>query len=204
MTSTLNELNDQEFTPEHLRAFLDWLSSDSENRDAAYESARHRLVIFFAGRKCLEPETLTDQTLDCAMRKLSEIPPEAHPMAYLIGIAKNIYRDELRATQKFEAFHHAQTTLANSRKSTSLTTQSNLSELEIRHSCLEKCLGELPAEDRAMVLKYYSESKQAKIDKRKQLAESYGLNLNALRNRIFRLNQRLALCVTSCLENSPA
>lgn len=204
MAGILKDLKDQEFAPEHLRAFLEWLSSDSENRETAYESARRRLVIFFGGRKCVDPETLTDQTLDCAIRKLSEIPTEARPMAYLIGIAKNIYRDELRAAQKFEAFRSSQIILANSRQSSSLTTQSNLNELESRHSCLEKCLGELPAEDRAMVLGYYSESKQTKIDNRKQLADRSGLNLNALRNRIFRLNQRLALCVTSCLENVPA
>lgn len=193
-TSTLNELNRQEFMPDRLRTFLDWLASDLENRDEAYEAARRRLVIFFAGRKCLDSEALADRTLDLAMRKLPDIPAEANPMAYLIGIAKNIYRDELRAAQKVEAFRLAQTVLPTG----------NPSELEARHTCLEKCLSELPAEDRMLVLGYYSESKQAKIDKRKQLADRYGLNLNALRNRIFRLNQRLALCVTACLENSPA
>ena len=193
-TSTLNELNRQESMSERLRAFLDWLSSDSANPDDAYEVARRRLVIFFAGRKCLDPEALADQTLDLAMRKLPDIPAEAKPMAYLIGIAKNIYRDELRATQKADAFRSAQASLPRPLSS----------DVESRHSCLEKCLDELPAEDRSLVLGYYSESKQAKIDKRKQLADRYGLNLNALRNRIFRLNQRLALCVTACLENSPA
>jgi DNA-directed RNA polymerase specialized sigma24 family protein len=193
-TSTLNELNDQGLTSERLRAFLDWLSSCAANRDEAYECARRRLAIFFAGRKCLDPETLADQTLDCAMRKLSDIPTEANPMAYLIGVAKNIYRDELRAAQKVEAFRSAQAVLPVRPES----------EMESRHNCLEKCLAELPADDRTLVLNYYSESKQAKIDRRKQLADRYGLNLNALRNRVFRLNQRLALCVTACLENSPA
>ncbi len=193
-TSTLNDLNDHAHTPESLRIFLEWLASGVANPCEAYESVRRRLTIFFAGRKCLDPEALSDRTLDCAMRKLPDIPAEANPMAYLIGIAKNIYRDELRAAQKVEAFRLAQAVLPTG----------NPSELEARHTCLEKCLAELPAEDRTLVLGYYSESKQAKIDKRKQLADRFGLNLNALRNRIFRLNQRLAHCVTACLENSPA
>ncbi len=193
-TSTLNELNPQKFMSESLRAFLDWLAPDLANRDEAYEAARRRLILFFAGRKCFDPESLADRTLDLAMRKLADIPAEANPMAYLIGIAKNIYRDELRAAQKIEAFRSTQAAILTGSQS----------ELESRHTCLEKCLSELPAEDRTLVLGYYSESKQAKIDKRKQLADRYGLNLNALRNRIFRLNQRLALCVTACLENSPA
>ena len=193
-TITFNELNKQGVTPEGLRTFLDWLASGAPNRDEAYESARRRLVIFFAGRKCLDSESLADRTLDLAMRKLPDIPAEANPLAYLIGIAKNIYRDELRAAQKAEVFRSEQLAM----------TPQPQPEIESHHTCLETCLAELPTDERALVLGYYSESKQAKIDKRKQLADRYGLSLNTLRNRVFRLNQRLALCVTSCLENSPA
>ncbi len=199
----VNEPPASRLTPQDLQAFLSWLAAGSHNSETTpeeiYESARRRLTIFFAGRSCLEPETLADQTLDCAMGKLAEIPAEAHPMAYLIGIAKNIYRDELRAAQKKEAFFRS----AQSNPPASPESEPE-SALEHRHNCLEKCLAELPTEERAMVLGYYSESKQAKIDRRKQLADLYGLSLNALRNRVFRLNQRLALCVTSCLENSAA
>lgn len=193
-TITFNELNKQGVTSEGLRTFLDWLASGAPNQDEAYESARRRLVIFFAGRKCLDSESLADRTLDLAMRKLPDIPAEANPLAYLIGIAKNIYRDELRAAQKAEVFRSEQLAM----------TPQPQPEIESRHTCLETCLAELPTDERALVLGYYSESKQAKIDKRKQLADRYGLSLNTLRNRVFRLNQRLALCVTSCLENSPA
>ncbi|MBS1787899.1 MAG: hypothetical protein JST85_09265 [Acidobacteria bacterium] len=193
-TGTLNALNDQEVTPERLQAFLEWLASGANIREEVYEAARRRLILFFAGRKCLDPESLADRTLDLAMRKLTEIPAEAKPLAYLIGIAKNIYRDELRAAHKAEAFLSTR----------SATPSQSEPETESRHSCLEKCLAELPANERALVLGYYSESRQAKIDKRKQLADLYGLTLNALRNRVFRLNQRLVLCVTACLENSTA
>ncbi len=193
-TTTFNELNEQGFTSEGLQTFLDWLASGAPDSDEAYESARRRLVIFFAGRKCLDPESLADRTFDLAMRKLPDIPTEANPMAYLIGIAKNVYRDELRATQKAEVFRSAQLAMPAQPQS----------ETESRHTCLETCLAKLPTDERVLVLGYYSESKQAKIDRRKQLADLYGLSLNALRNRVFRLNQRLALCVTSCLENSAA
>ncbi|HMV51812.1 MAG TPA: hypothetical protein PLD20_08525 [Blastocatellia bacterium] len=196
-TRTLNELNGSRLTPQDMQAFLNWLAFGGSNHETAYESARRRLIIFFAGRKCHEPEALADRTLDIAMRKLAQIPSDAHPPAYLMGIAKNIHRDELRAAQKLKAFHSAQTVH-------SVTRIQAQAELEGRHSCLEKCLDKLPAEERTMVLGYYSQSKQAKIDKRKELADRHGLSLNALRNRVFRLNQKLAACVTHCLENSPA
>ncbi len=193
-TSTLGGSKDRAQTPEHLRAFLEWLTSGATNQEGVYESARRRLSMFFAGRSCIDPESLADRTLDLAMRKLSDIPAEANPMAYLIGIAKNIHRDELRVAQKAEAF----------RLAVAAQPQTLESDVENRHTCLEKCLGELPAEERTLVIEYYSESRQAKIDRRKKLADRLGLNLNAMRNRVFRLNQRLAICVTACLENFPA
>ncbi len=187
----------KEFNAAELRAFLEWLTQGGEAADGtAYETARRRLVLFFAGRACPDPEMLADQTLDCAIRKLDDIPPEAKPLAYLIGIAKNTYREHLRATQKAETLrsvHDISFNIADQQR-----------ETEQRHTCLEKCLAALPAEDRALVLGYYRHAKQQKIDFRKQLAEQFGMTQNALRNRIFRLNQRLALCVNSCLEHSLA
>lgn len=194
MTGKTGEFSKLQLKPEDLSAFLYWLAPESTVKGEAYEAARRRLVIFFAGRKCLDPEALADQTIDCAIGKLTEIPREAKPLAYLIGIAKNIYRDYLRTVQKAAAAHTQQT----------LTNVQLTDEIERRHACLEKCLETLPPADRTLVLSYYSQSKQHKIDLRKQLADQFELSQNALRNRIFRLNQRLILCVTACLEHSPA
>jgi DNA-directed RNA polymerase specialized sigma24 family protein len=194
MTGKDIEFGEQQLSPEMLRAFLYWLEPSQQAEGAAYEFARRRLVLFFAGRKCFDPEALADQTLDCAIRKLAEIPSEAKPLAYLIGIAKNIHRDYLRAAQKAETL----------RTRVPAMTRQPSPETEHRHTCLETCLAKLVAEERALVLSYYSETKQTKIDLRKQLADQFGLSLNALRNRVFRLNQRLALCVSACLEDFPA
>jgi RNA polymerase sigma factor (sigma-70 family) len=196
MTGRTRERGVLEINAADLRAFLEWLSPGQGTEGEAYETARRRLVFFFAGRACPDPETLADQTIDCAMRKLPDIPSEASPLAYLIGIAKNIYRDHLRAAQKAEPLRPVH--------DAAFTEQEPLREAEQRHTCLEKCLAELPAEDRALVLSYYREVKQQKIELRRQLAEQFGLTQNALRNRIFRLNQRLALCLNACLEHSLA
>ncbi len=187
-----------------LRAFLVWLAPDNQLESeaegagpngSAYAAAHRRLTLFFASRQCLEPETLADQTLDVAMRKVAEIPPEAQPLAYLIGVAKNVHRDDLREQQREEVCRQV---------SGSLIAPPEAGELETRHTCLESCLAELPAAERTLVLAYYRESKQQKIDVRKELADRAGLTLNALRNRVFRLNQRLALCVTDCLAHNAA
>jgi RNA polymerase sigma factor (sigma-70 family) len=196
MTGRTRERGVLEINAADLRAFLEWLSPGQGAGGEAYETARRRLVFFFAGRACPDPETLADQTIDCAMRKLPDIPPEASPLAYLIGIAKNIYRDHLRAAQKAEPLRPVH--------DVAFTEQERQREAEQRHACLETCLAELPAEDRTLVLSYYREAKQQKIELRRQLAEHFGLSQNTLRNRIFRLNQRLALCLNACLEHSLA
>jgi len=76
--------------------------------------------------------------------------------------------------------------------------------VERNHACLDRCLNELPQDDRTILLGYYSQNKRAKIEMHRQLAERHKLKPNALRNRAFRLNQRMARCVNNCLEKLPA
>ena len=58
----------------------------------------------------------------------------------------------------------------------------------------------LPAENREMIVEYYQEEKRAKIDKRKVLAEQFGVPLNALRIRAHRIRAKLEDCVHECVE----
>jgi len=188
------ELRERTLTLDAFHAFLAWLSPQKIEDGEAYEKARHRLIIFFAGRRCHEPESLADKTIDIAILKMAEIPAEARPIAYLLGIAKNVFRDYLRESEK------AQTASADSQV---YPGYSHL-EVERNHACLDRCLDELPQEDRSILLDYYSQNKRAKIELRRQLAERLDWTPNALRNHVFRLNQRMARCVNNCLENLPA
>ena len=77
-------------------------------------------------------------------------------------------------------------------------------EVERKHACLDRCLNELPQDDRTILLTYYSQTRRAKIEMHRKLAERCKLTPNALRNRVFRLNQRMARCVNNCLEKLPA
>ena len=65
-------------------------------------------------------------------------------------------------------------------------------------TCLEECLGKLPATDHNLVLTYYREDKQAKIDQRKELAQQLGTGMNALRIRACRIRAVLQDCVERC------
>ena len=60
-----------------------------------------------------------------------------------------------------------------------------------RTECCERCLGGLKADDRDMILQYYAEERQAKIDHRKLLAKKLGLTTITLRTRACRIRVRL-------------
>src|SRR5437763_189010 len=66
--------------------------------------------------------------------------------------------------------------------------------------CLDGCLEKLPAETRMLIMEYYQLRKQAKIDRRKALAEELGIPVNALRIRAHRVRAQLEECVMGCLE----
>jgi RNA polymerase sigma factor (sigma-70 family) len=181
--------------PDDFNAFLAWLSPQKIQDGEAYEKARQRLIIFFTSRKCRDPESLVDNTIDIAILKLKmgEIPAEVQPIAYLFGIAKNVFREYLRYKDEWDPIDDIPEPPSDSQL-----------EIESKHACLDRCLNELPQDDRTILLTYYSQTRRAKIEMHRKLAERCKLTPNALRNRVFRLNKRMARCVNSCLEKLPA
>ena len=59
----------------------------------------------------------------------------------------------------------------------------------------------LPVKTRQVVLDYYREEGQAKIDLRRAIAERSGIGLNALRLRMHRTRSDLQVCMQKCLEH---
>ena len=84
-----------------------------------------------------------------------------------------------------------------------LPTESS-DEIERESDCLERCMRQLTADNRELLMQYYQEEKRAKINQRKQLAEQLGIALNALRIRAYRIRATPQQCVPHCLEQSVA
>ena len=70
------------------------------------------------------------------------------------------------------------------------------------HDCFERCLAEMPADGRALVVGYYDGERDRKIAHRRRLAASMGVSENALRSRVQRLRDRLETCIHTCLSPS--
>lgn len=168
-------------------ALLDWLDSDRELAGIKYEQIRGRLIVFFAGRGCINAEDLADETINRVTNKVNEIQKEfdGDPALYFYGVAKWVYTEYLRRKTP---------------QPQSPSTDSARAELEYR--CLERCIAWLSEEDRGLLLKDYGAKGQTQAERRKALADELGITLNALRIRVYRIRAALKECIEKCIQDS--
>lgn len=175
-----------ELTPEAFDALLRWLDSDREKAGKKYEEIRRDLIRKFVCRGCAEAEDSTDETINRVAQKLPEIvdtyvgPREP----YFYRVAHYVYLEYIKRL-----------------KGVVLPPQPDPPD-EAVFDCLDKCLDKLSKDDRELILMYYSQDGQAKIDLRRQLAERLGIEPNALRIRLHRLRRELRECIENCLRQA--
>ncbi len=177
-------------TQEAFDNLLTWLDPDREQAGRRYEEIRRRLIRIFTCRGCLEPDDLADETINRVTKKLREIIDTytGDPALYFYGVAQNVHLEYLR------------------RKPPPVVPQRPPSridqpdDIDQEYECLERCIARLTSAQRDLVLNYYQEEKQAKIDRRKELAHRLGIGPNALRIRAHRIRATLQQCVEGCLE----
>jgi len=176
-----DDLNQQQFDE-----LLAWLDQDRDKAGATYEWIRKRLIKIFVSRGSSTPEELADRTINRVSKKLPEIRATyvGNPAHYFSGVASNIFRESLR------------------KEKAPVITMPRASQPdeddERNYACLERCMEELSTVDRELVLAYYQQEKQAKIDRRKHLAEQLGIGINALRIRACRIRASLQVCMERC------
>ncbi len=189
-------------TQDAFDTLLDWLDSNRDRAGSKYEAIRLRLIKIFTCRGCSEAEELADETINRVIAKVMEVAKSyvGDPALYFYGISQKVYLEHLRKTQSRQA------PLLEDPVAGSLSTPaiSLADDIEPEYECLERCLEDLPADNRKLVLDYYQQEKQAKIDHRKHLAAELGIAVNALRIRAHRIRLALQRCVHDCLEQQPA
>jgi DNA-directed RNA polymerase specialized sigma24 family protein len=175
---------------DHFNMLLDWLHPNREQAGQKYEEIRRRLIKIFACRGCYEPEDLADETINRVTHKLPEIRSgyEGEPARYFYGVANKVHLEYIRKKPVQPTF----------------VAKPSSEELEKEYQCLDRCMEELPQSDRELVLQYYREERQAKIEHRKRMAEQLGIAVNALRIRAYRIRTSLHQCVTNCIREAEA
>jgi DNA-directed RNA polymerase specialized sigma24 family protein len=178
-------------TREALERLLSRMGPDPEAAAREYETLRTRLLEFFDARHACSPETLADETLDRVARKLDEGESVRNLRAYLYGVARRVAleAEKLRARE-----------WAASRDLRALPAREPPELVEARVDCLERCLRELPAESRELIVGYYDDTGVAPLERRRRLADQLGITYTALKTRAHRIRTRLEACLQTCLQ----
>jgi DNA-directed RNA polymerase specialized sigma24 family protein len=196
-------MKDWVLTTEAFDQLLGQLDADRERAGEKYERIRQKLMKFFKWRGCQSVEEYTDRTIDRVTRKIVE-GADLHvsdPYLYFHGVALNVLREhwreparELGALDELPAFDTpAQNPYEQQEQ------QAERLEKEQRLDCLNDCVRELSAVQLDLITRYH-ETEGLDKARRKQLADSLGLPMNALRIRAYRIRVGLETCVENCLR----
>lgn len=167
------------------------LAEDRETAGEKYLQLKKNLVRFFETRGFNAADDAADEVLNRLARKL-ETEHLENVNTYALGIARMLTL-ELRKSPE-QKFSNELPEIGV------LPFDEEREEQDEKLKCLDKCLSELSAENREIIVGYYKGEKREKIENRNRLAENLGIPNNALRNRAVRLRDKLENCITNCLR----
>lgn len=175
-------------TAEAFGKFLRWLSENDELAVREYQSIRMKLVRYFTHKGCSDPDDLFDKTVDVVVGKIDSCGECPSPLAYCFGVAKNIWRQDLRERKS-----------AALEENMALPVYPDAQVHEQELKCLEHCMDQLAPGDRDIVARYHQSQGHEKIETRRRLADGLG-GINALRIRMCRIRKDLRVCVAACVD----
>lgn len=182
-----DEMSDQE----EFDRFLRWLNPDRELAGKRYELIRRKLIVIFTANRKQQPEKMADDCIDIVIRKLPEIAAtyQGEPEFYFLGVARMMSKKRNPDLVDIDGNDFPD-------------SAPDPPETEKQHACLEKCLDQIGADRRNLVLEFSRYKGQSKIDHHAALARELGITVNALRIRAHRIRKDLEACVTQCLEGT--
>ena len=178
---------------DNFAALLTWLDPDREKAGRKYEEIRRSLIAIFEWRGAYDAEDLADETITRVLNKVPKIATGyvGDPALYFYAVAKRFGFEVIRRQQ-------ARVEIEDPEKLRAPGIKDQQNDREAAHECLDKCLAQLPAADRELILLYYQQD-QPTIRYRRELARRYRLAPNALRVKVHRIRATLQACVNKCL-----
>jgi len=179
-------------TQESIDKLLAHLGDNAEKAGLAYQELRCKLIIFFECNRCTDAEELADVTLNRIARKLCEGESINKPMLYALSVARYVLceywrRPEISAIPLDESVQDFENNYA-----TYVVDARAQHEAEMqREERMRRCLMQLPAPQRKLLIDYYSCEKGSLADHRKKLAERLRITPNALSIQVHRLRGKL-------------
>ena len=153
------------------------------------------LTKIFTWNRCNDPEGLTDEVFDRVARKVHHLRQnfEGDPKLFFYGVARNLIKE---APKKIKT----QVSLDDTDLPANSESELERETAQMREDCLQQCLQKLSSEKRELILNYYAKEKQAKIDHRTELAQQFGISVENLRVKVYRIRVSLQGCIERCLE----
>lgn len=176
-------------TQDTFDCLLNWLDLNRETAGEKYEEIRSGLIDLFEYKGCVGAEDLADETINRVARRVKEISGTytGDPARYFYGVGKRVYMEYLKQKRPTELLP-------------AILMAPQTDDVERQYACLEQCMGKLTSVNRTLILQYYRERKQAKVDSRRTLRRVLNLKPSALRVRVFRIRATLEECVRRCLD----
>ena len=180
--------------PESFDEILAWLNPDRDVAANMYVQLRHDLAKLFIWGRCADPEGMTDEAFDRVAKKVHEVRQtyEGDPRLYFRAVANNLIKENFKKIKTQVSLDDVDLP-----EQQTIETAEETTDIE---DCLQSCLRKLDSEKRKLILAYYAKEKQAKIDYRHELAQRFGISVETLRVRVFRIRASLEECIESCLE----
>ena len=190
ISSTDNNETRSTVTKQGLDKLLARFSPDRNEAAQQYELMRNRLVRFFERRSCPVAEDLADIVINRVARRIDEGQNILNLTGYSLEVARLVFLEWLRPRDR----------TVNIDDIPEIPSREFLKDdaKEMRLRCLDECLDHQAPESRTLILSYYVDTKRAKINHRRELAEES--TLNALRIRACRIRKKLEKCVKDCVK----
>ena len=183
LSADFRVVQEWELTREAFDGLLARLGPDPVSAGERYEHLRGALLRFFSWHQIQEAESCVDETLDRVARRLEAGHPIDDVAAFAYGVARLIRLERQRQSTAMQTL--------TSEAFVAEAATPPLEDAELRDTCLRRCLGELSAMDRNLIVSYYVGTGRERIEGRERLAAALGISENALRSRAQRLRDHL-------------
>ena len=182
------------------------LDADREAAGERYLKIREKLCKFFQWRNCPTFDDLADQTIDRVARRVDHGAEIRSGDMYLFfhGVAVNVLREYWKQAQKVQEKPFDEAPETKVAVENPIESAERSGDKERQMSCLDGCVGKLPAQQLMLITQYHQGQGGAKIAQRNALAEHFGIPLNALRIRAFRIRGELENCISECTKQGAA
>lgn len=178
------------------RQLLSFFDRDPERAGVRYRDLHARLVKFFQWQGVPEAEEHADEVLDRLLRKISDGETVANVNGYAIAIARCVFLEWRKRIER-----QAEVLRLVAAPDAAEEPPVGDDDGERQRQWFDECLSTLSATNREIILRYYTGERRTKIEARRELAQSLGIDLNALRVRAHRIRTQLETCVAAGMND---